>query len=1480
MGARLITLNIRGSRNPLVIDALLREAKRFSIDVLLLQEVNTKSQDVDKIQKRCKDVGWTAYISPSGSPDERGGTAVLVWDQGAATALRPVADHSTGDTIAGRVCAVECTLGDKGCRLVSMYGPSAARSRIEFFNRVSRTKVLTKNTICAGDLNCVPNVAKDVSHSAAKAGATYPNVGGRKCEETFLEAGLTDIFRLIRGDEREYTRYEEDVQTRIDRFYAAAYSSDWRWPTIKTDTSFFRGTSHKAKRSDHLAVFAEIEWIGDRKKTVAERSIRRELLRDPEVQEGVRTRWQAVYAQFPPEANGWASTWELAKEAVTEYLLEMSARPSDIYIALQCASAEANMLYKVLNSKGPSAMITAKLTQAEDEVGRLNKELHNNDWKIHTRVRKEEESSKEFHRLFKARHTSRDISSMHITPNWNDPQPTGITTTNKGVARQCRKYYEWLFAAKSSEKADRLLDLLKRKQISSLMKSRMDKPFELQELQRAIRGMAEGKSPGPDKLPAEFYQEFEDLITEGLQHMIEECLDTGSFSPAVREGEIILLYKKSDPRDIRNYRPITLLNVDYKIFAKMMVARLGPTMDDIVHKAQLGFVPGRVITEATHFLKMVQAAIDEEDEEGLIIACDWEKAFDRVSWEYLHKAVDNLGFGPVMAARIKAMYNKDAPPRRRIRVNGETSEWFTINSGVPQGCPTSPLIFLLVAESLSRAVEASTDLEGVTIGGQEYRLSQFADDTQIILKNYSSLKAMWDLLAEYELATGMRANAKKFEGIRCGRTKRKEVERNDLTNSIKWVKPGDYVRILGIPFWEEYDVENFWIEKYDKMKLQVAAWRHHKHLTLVGANLITNAMVYGRFRYYIQAIAIPTRFVNAIYEDAQALIWSPDVTFDAEELGTAAQIRRFTGKASQHGSRKLQLGGGLLDWKEHVKALQAIWILKYLDAARGDWKLLLDRWFAREVEGRGAVLSTLGEKEMCKSASQRNCCLPKFWKDALHAIRTLKLLPLWELKTTPENARAHPIWFSPLRTWPPHRLDKIWREKLEYRRVGDAFHANGEQYSIAEVEEYIRATVTITERMVEGEIIETIRISPGQSASLQLVLDHWFYLIHQIPTFMSAAIMGIDTKGGRYGRTARKIMSRQGWKEGQGLGKHGQGTTEPVSLTAYTPGEGLGFGNQKKKAKKKTKNQKIFAIENGSEILYGTWSRGRFSVVDLSLKGTPKATSKTIAVTSDELRPTIKWRHGIVGVADITFPHPEEWRFEGIDKPLDTITVRDLTRAFSAKGFKEPSCKKKWEAILGAIDWFELGKRYTVGLATPKDFGSHYKLITHRAMRTRGQDWQRVTCRVCGAAQESIAHWGECGGLRPIFEEMRKFDEGDKWDEVKLNLFGMRQRGVETGVSLIHFLLWKFTLIALTKKGKLGIPINTDDIIEWSKKRLQSRLAKLRIRLSKAQSRAAARERTPLVTVERKWVKGIGQIEIDGYATTFKPSKALGLWLQ
>ena len=128
----------------------------------------------------------------------------------------------------------------------------------------------------------------------------------------------------------------------------------------------------------------------------------------------------------------------------------------------------------------------------------------------------------------------------------------------------------------------------------------------------------------------------------------------------------------------------------------------------------MGFVPRRMIGEATHLLKLVQAYLDDTDEEGLALAIDWEKAFDRVSWDYYHKALQALGFGPGYSRWLAILTNVDSLPTRWIKANGRRSRPFTIHCGMPQGCPLSPLAFLLVAEGLTRLVNADSEMRGIT----------------------------------------------------------------------------------------------------------------------------------------------------------------------------------------------------------------------------------------------------------------------------------------------------------------------------------------------------------------------------------------------------------------------------------------------------------------------------------------------------------------------------------------------------------------------------------------------------------------------------------------------------------------------------------------------------------------------------------------------------------------------------------------------
>jgi hypothetical protein len=261
--------------------------------------------------------------------------------------------------------------------------------------------------------------------------------------------------------------------------------------------------------------------------------------------------------------------------------------------------------------------------------------------------------------------------------------------------------------------------------------------------------------------PFYFYRSFEELIIHDLHKILIEAHGLGFLPPTMREGDIVLLYEKGDSRDPRKYRPITLLQVDYKILAKILVARMKKVVKNFVSKEQLGFVPKRLIGEATHFLKLAQAYLEEEGRAGLLLALDWEKAFDRVSWEYDHLALEALQLGPTFMGWAKLLSNPEALLMRRIKANGGRSNPFSIKCGVPQGCPFSPLAFLVVAEALTRLIQNDESINGREINGEHIKISQFADDTQLFAESHKDFTKALAWVSIYERATGSKANAHK-----------------------------------------------------------------------------------------------------------------------------------------------------------------------------------------------------------------------------------------------------------------------------------------------------------------------------------------------------------------------------------------------------------------------------------------------------------------------------------------------------------------------------------------------------------------------------------------------------------------------------------------------------------------------------------------------------------------------------------------------
>ena len=167
------------------------------------------------------------------------------------------------------------------------------------------------------------------------------------------------------------------------------------------------------------------------------------------------------------------------------------------------------------------------------------------------------------------------------------------------MERICHQYYQKLYSARAETNEGAVSQVLSylTDSLSGHTKSLLSAPITIQELQQALADMKTGKSPGPDGIILEFYRIFWDLIEEEYLQMIRDGISKGELPFGVTQGTIALLYKGGIRQALTNWRPITLLNISYKIYAKALQLRLQPVLTDIVSSTQSAFLPRRFILD-------------------------------------------------------------------------------------------------------------------------------------------------------------------------------------------------------------------------------------------------------------------------------------------------------------------------------------------------------------------------------------------------------------------------------------------------------------------------------------------------------------------------------------------------------------------------------------------------------------------------------------------------------------------------------------------------------------------------------------------------------------------------------------------------------------------------------------------------------------------------------------------------------------------
>ena len=291
-------------------------------------------------------------------------------------------------------------------------------------------------------------------------------------------------------------------------------------------------------------------------------------------------------------------------------------------------------------------------------------------------------------------------------------------TTHKDVMNHIADFYEdlYTFEPTNAKAQETLLNTIHRRLLKEV-RAGVEGPLTMKECYPTMSGMERRKSPGLDGLPVEFYLLFWEIIGNDLVDILNHSYEVSTLPSSMRQARITLAHKKGDKDRLENWQPISLPNVDYKIGrSKSLANRLQSGLEYVLHPDQTCNVPGRSIMDNLLLIRDSFEYIYQKQYSLAMISLDQEKAFDRLDWSFLDKVMEKMKFGKSFRNWVKLLY-RDA--NCRILNNGYATRQIRLSRGARQGCPLSPLLYCLVAETLENLIRDNPNTEGLCLPGHK-----------------------------------------------------------------------------------------------------------------------------------------------------------------------------------------------------------------------------------------------------------------------------------------------------------------------------------------------------------------------------------------------------------------------------------------------------------------------------------------------------------------------------------------------------------------------------------------------------------------------------------------------------------------------------------------------------------------------------------------------------------------------------------------
>ena len=854
---KVISFNVNGVLNPAKRSRILLKMKRENAQVVFLQETHLTPAEHEKLKR----MGFSRVYHSSYNSGHRRGVAILLSQKIPFELISEVSDKE------GRYIMVSGKVDDITITLLNVYAPPG--SEFAFYRKMIDLMVrATGIVLSGGDWNLRLNPKLDSS----KMLTTTPLQ--KRVGVLMSELGILDLWRDFYPTGRDYSYFSapQDSYSRID--YLFVFKRD-RHRIHSCDI----GT---IDLSDHAPVSCTIHISDKIGKTLWR--LNTSVLNNPQFKSQIKEEIK----QYLEENDGGevdpSFVWDALKAVFRGKIITYCANKKK---ARQLQLIDLNKKLKDMelkHKKEQKSHLLVEIKKIRNEINMLYcKEIEKK--MVFTRQKYYEAGSKSMKLLARRLQKQQADSTIYKI---RDPVSKDIVYKQEEIQKMFTNYYKTLYTQpqlEGEEQIDQFLRTLNLPNMTEQENKSLITAITEEELNDAISKLKANKSPGPDGFPSEWYKAFRTELLPSLLKACNTALKKSKMPPSWNEAVISIIPKEGrDKLECGSYRPISVLNVDYKLYTAILARRLEKILPRLINFDQTGFISQRQthdnIRRSLHVLHHIQ----QNNMDALLISLDAEKAFDALSWPFLYKVLEKFGMHKSFIDAIRTLYNK---PTARIKVNGYLSDVISLKRGSRQGCPSSPNLFAIFIEPLAQWIRQTTSIKGISILEEEHKVALYADDILVYLTTPSnSLPELMKLLDSFGKYSGYKLNVQKTQVLAFNYSPPTQLKE---TFRFNWNQTS--LKYLGIHL--PKDIRTLAEINYGplkrKIKEDVQRWDSISFLSLSHRIDTVKMNILPRYLYLFQAlpVEIPLKQFSELNKMISRFIWQgkkPRVRFKTLQL--------------------------------------------------------------------------------------------------------------------------------------------------------------------------------------------------------------------------------------------------------------------------------------------------------------------------------------------------------------------------------------------------------------------------------------------------------------------------------------------------------------------------------------------------------------------------------------------------------------------